>query len=233
MKILIQLPCFNEEQTLARTLASLPRALPGVKEVRWLVVDDGSTDRTTEVALAAGVDHLVALPDHVGLAGAFRAGVRECLRLGADLIVNTDGDNQYRGADIERLVEPILARRADLVIGSRPFENFPPVKRALQVVGSRLVSRLSGTCTPDVRSGFRAMSRRLASRLDVRGTYTYTLETLIQAGREGFKVESVPVRTNAETRPSRLIQNLPMDLIRSGAAIAEACRRFPELSPSA
>ncbi len=227
MKLIIQVPCFNEEPWLERTLAQLPRQLAGIHEIEWLVIDDGSSDATAEAALRAGADHVLKLAKHSGLAGAFRAGLKVALDLGADIIVNTDADNQYDARDIEKLLKPVLAGKADLVLGARSFGAFPLWKRSLQILGSRVVSRLSGTSTPDVRSGFRAMSRRLALRLDVKTAYTYTLETLIQAGREGFRVMSVPVRTNADVRPSRLIRNIPLDLLKSTAAIAGACRRFP------
>lgn len=222
MKLVIQIPCFNEEMTLPDALADLPRDLPGFDVIEWLIVDDGSADRTAEVAEQCGVDHIVRLPGHQGLARGFMAGLEASLSLGADVIVNTDADNQYCAADIERLVEPILWREAEIVIGARPIrdiESFSPLKKLLQRLGSWTVRMASGTQVPDAPSGFRAFSRDAARRLNVFNDYTYTLETLIQAGQAGMCVVSVPVRTNGQTRESRLISSVPRYVIRSATII--------------
>ncbi len=232
MKVIIQVPCFNEEETLPVTLAALPRRLPGVDQVEWLVIDDGSTDRTAAIALAWGVDHVLVLPRHTGLAAAFKAGLEACLQHGADVIVNTDADNQYCASDMEKILSPLLAGRVDLVVGARPLRtivHFSLTKRWLQIVGSWVVCRFSGVDIPDTRSGFRALSRELAGRLEIFSRYTYTLETLIQAGHEGYRVESVPIRTNPDLRPSRLIRNIPTDLWRSGITILSAYFRYNPL----
>lgn len=210
-KLIIQIPCFNEEQTLGSALADLPREMPGIDTVEWLVVNDGSTDRTIEIARENGVDHIVDLPRNQGLAKGFMAGIQEALRAGADIIVNTDADNQYDARDIVKLVEPILEHRADMVVGARPIneiEHFSWVKKRLQRLGSWVVRVTSGTTVDDAPSGFRAISREAALRLNVFNDYTYTLETIIQAGQEGMDVISVPVRVNGETRPSRLVRSI-------------------------
>jgi glycosyltransferase involved in cell wall biosynthesis len=209
MKVVIQIPAYNEEQTLGKTLAALPRTLPGVRRVEWLVVDDGSTDRTLEVARAAGVDHLVRLPRNTGLAHAFMRGLEASLAAGADAIVNTDADNQYCAADISALLEPILRGEADIVVGARPIEairHFSPLKKFLQRLGSWVVRWVSGTDIQDAPSGFRAIRRRAAQRLHIFGKYTYTLEMIIQAGQKRMPVVSVPVRVNGYERPSRLMR---------------------------
>ncbi len=216
MKLIIQIPCYNEESTLPPTVRDLPRALPGIDEIEYLVVDDGSTDGTVEVARELGVHHVVQLRRNMGLAYAFQAGLDAALTRGADVIVNTDGDNQYRGEDVARLVQPILEGRADIVVGDRRVaaqEHFSPVKRLLQRWGSWVVERASGIPIPDATSGFRAFTRDAALRLTVISDYTYTLETLIQAGARRMAVVYVPVRTNAQTRESRLIRNIPSFLI--------------------
>ena len=211
-KLIIQIPCFNEEATLGITLSSLPRILPGVDLVEWLIVNDGSTDRTVEVAKAHGVDHIVNFTHNRGLAKAFMAGVEACLKAGADIIVNTDADNQYCADDISKLIEPILLRKAEIVIGIRPIsriQNFSPTKRFLQKLGSWIVRIFSNTDIPDVTSGFRAITRDAAIKLNVFDEYTYTLEMIIQAGHKGIAITSVPVRTNEYLRPSRLIKSIP------------------------
>lgn len=211
MKLVIQIPCYDEEQALPATLAALPRNIPGFDAVEWLVVDDGSRDRTGEVAESLGVDHVVRLPGHRGLAHAFVAGLEASLRAGADVIVNTDGDNQYRADDIPKLVRPILEGRADIVIGERPIDEIPDfsrLKKALQRLGSWVVRVVSGTDVRDAPSGFRAINREAAMRLKVFNEYSYTLEMLVQAGRKGMRVESVPIRTNPELRSSRLFRRL-------------------------
>jgi len=211
-KLIIQIPCFNEEATLGITLSSLPRILPGVDLVEWLIVNDGSTDRTVEVAKAHGVDHIVNFTHNRGLAKAFMAGLEACLKAGADIIVNTDADNQYCADDISKLIEPILLRKAEIVIGIRPIsriQNFSPTKRFLQKLGSWIVRIFSNTDIPDVTSGFRAITRDAAIKLNVFDEYTYTLEMIIQAGHKGIAITSVPVRTNEYLRPSRLIKSIP------------------------
>ena len=207
MKLIIQVPCLNEEETLPRVLEELPRQVPGFDRVEWLVIDDGSTDRTAEVARASGVDHLVRLTNNKGLAAAFQAGLDAALKLGAEVIVNTDADNQYPAADIPRLVEPILAGRADMVVGDRQVrtvEHFSPAKRLLQRLGSWVVRRASGTSVPDTTSGFRAYNREAALGLMVVSNYTYTLESLVQAGKMLVAVEHVPTESQPVSRESRL-----------------------------
>jgi len=212
MKLVIQIPCYNEEATLARTMHDLPRALPGVDEIETLVVDDGSTDNTVEVARAAGVDHIVRVKQNRGLAKAFVTGLDAALRVGADIIVNTDADNQYCGQDVGRLIQPILDERADIVVGDRgvaALEHFSPIKRLLQRLGSWVVERAAGIPIPDATSGFRALTREAALRLTVLSDYTYTLETLIQAGARHMAVVYVPITTNPQIRQSRLIRSIP------------------------
>jgi glycosyltransferase involved in cell wall biosynthesis len=221
-KLVIQIPCYNEEQSLGTTLRDLPRTLPGVDVIEWLVVDDGSKDRTAEVARTHGVDHIVRLPRHRGLAYAFLAGLDASLAVGADLIVNTDADNQYCAADIPALIAPLLEGRAELVIGARPIRtiaHFSPMKKALQGLGSWIVRVVSKTAVPDAASGFRAMSREAAMRLHVFNEFSYTLETIIQAGQQGMAVSSVPVRTNPDLRPSRLVKSISSYLRRQGLTV--------------
>jgi glycosyltransferase involved in cell wall biosynthesis len=222
MKLIIQIPCFNEERTLPVTLRDLPRRLPGFDAVEWLVVDDGSTDGTLDVARAAGVDHIVRLTNHKGLAAAFQAGLDAALKLGADVVVNTDGDNQYRGEDIAKLVAPILAGEADMVVGDRDVRNvehFSPMKKSLQRFGSWVVRQASRTTVPDTTSGFRAYNREAALAMQVVSTYTYTLETIIQAGRMTVALDHVPIRTNARTRESRLFPSIWTYIRRNGLSI--------------
>lgn len=207
MKLIIQIPCFDEEQTLPGTLADLPREVPGFDTVEWLVIDDGSRDRTVEVARECGVDHVVRLTNNKGLAAGFQAGLDAALKLGADVIVNTDADNQYVAGDIPALVAPIVAGDADMVVGDRnimTIEHFSPLKKALQRLGSWVVRQASSTSVPDTTSGFRAYNREAALQLQVVSKFTYTLETIIQAGKLLVAVDHVPVRTNAKTRESRL-----------------------------
>jgi glycosyltransferase involved in cell wall biosynthesis len=222
MKLIIQIPCYNEEETLPQTLQDLPRALPGVDQVEWLVIDDGSTDQTAEVAKAHGVHHVIRLRQNQGLARAFLVGLEEGLRRGADIVVNTDADNQYRGEDIERLVAPILSGQAEIVVGDRGVATlalFPPPKRWLQRLGSWVVQRAAGVRIPDATSGFRAISREAALRLTVLSEYTYTLETLIQAGARRMTVVFIPILPNPQTRQSRLIRSVPSFLILSAVTI--------------
>jgi glycosyltransferase involved in cell wall biosynthesis len=211
MKLIIQIPCFNEQEQLPATLADLPRDVPGIDEVEWLVIDDGSTDRTVEVARRHGVDHVVRLTNNKGLAAGFQAGLDACLKLGADIVVNTDADNQYFGGDIPKLVAPILEGRADLVIGDREVEkvgDFSPLKKRLQRLGSAVVRRASDTNVPDTTSGFRAYNREAALQVQVVSKFTYTLETIIQAGKMLVAVDHVPIRTNQRTRDSRLFPSM-------------------------
>jgi glycosyltransferase involved in cell wall biosynthesis len=212
VKVIIQIPAYNEAATLPQTVQDLPQTLPGVDQIEYLLVDDGSTDRTVEVARSLGIHHIIHHRQNRGLAAAFVSGLNGALAAGADIIVNTDADNQYCGADVIRLVQPILEERADIVVGDRGVaasEHFSPLKRWLQSVGSWVVQRTAGIPIPDATSGFRAFSREAALRLTVLSDYTYTLETLIQAGARRIALIYVPVRTNPQTRKSRLIRNIP------------------------
>ncbi len=211
-KLVIQIPCYNEEVTLPQTVRDLPRSLPGVDEVEYLVIDDGSSDRTGEVARELGVHHIVRLKRNRGLAHAFVIGLEAAVKVGADIIVNTDADNQYQGDDVGCLVRPILAGQADIVVGDRGvavLEYFSPIKRWLQRLGSWVVEQAAGIPVPDATSGFRAFTRDAVLRLTVISDYTYTLETLIQAGARQMAVVYVPIRTNPQTRKSRLMRNIP------------------------
>jgi glycosyltransferase involved in cell wall biosynthesis len=218
MKLIIQIPSFNEAEHLGATIADLPRSLPGIDAIEYLVVDDGSTDGTADVARAAGVHHVVRHPVNRGLAAAFQSGVQRALAEGADIVVNTDADNQYNAADIAKLVQPIVGRRADLVIGVRPIdeiEHFSWLKKKLQKIGSFAVRSLSGTEIRDVTSGFRAMSREGAISINLTTQYTHTLETLIQAGNKNLRVEQVKVRVNGKRRESRLMTSMGSYLVHS------------------
>lgn len=209
MKLIIQIPCFNEAETLPLTLADLPRQIPGVDEIEVLIIDDGSSDETTEVARRSGVQHIVRMTKNKGLANGFMAGLDASLRLGADIIVNTDADNQYNGADIPSLVRPILDGQAELVIGDRQTDeihHFSWMKKRLQNLGSWVVRQVSATEIPDATSGFRALSREAALQMNVISRFTYTLETIIQAGKKNLAVSHVPVRTNSKLRESRLFK---------------------------
>lgn len=222
VKLIIQIPCYNESTTLAATVADLPRQLAGVDEIEYLVVDDGSADNTVAVARACGVHHVVRFSQNRGLARAFMAGVDACLRLGADIIVNTDADNQYDAACIPELIAPILRGTSDLVVGDRQVEKvseFSSTKKRLQKFGSWVVRMASGTTIPDATSGFRAFSRAAALRLFVTNEFTYTLETLIQTGHAALAVSAVPIQTNPKTRDSRLFRSIPQYLRRSAATI--------------
>ncbi len=218
MKLVIQIPCLNEQETLPITLADLPKSLPGVSAIELLVIDDGSDDRTSELARELGVHRVVRFPARRGLARAFDRGLREALDMGADIIVNTDADNQYVGADVGKLVEPILSRRADMVVGSRPIQSiqhFSPLKKWLQRLGSSVVRALSQSDVPDATSGFRAYSREAALRLTVLTGFTYTLETIIQASQKNITIAHVPIRVNRKTRESRLFRGMGSYITRS------------------
>lgn len=218
MKVIVQIPCYNEEATLPQTVADIPRRIDGMDRVEVLIIDDGSSDRTVEVARDVGVDHIVRHKTNRGLAASFRTGLDRCLELGADVIVNTDGDNQYAGSDIPRLIAPIIEGRADIVVGDRQtakLAHFSPAKKLLQALGSFAVRQLSGTTIPDAVSGFRAISREAALKLNIVSSFSYTIEMLIQAGRKRMAVTSVPVGTNAKTRDSRLFRSIPQFLSRS------------------
>jgi glycosyltransferase involved in cell wall biosynthesis len=220
--LIIQIPCLNEESTLPATIADLPREVEGFDKVEWLVIDDGSTDATIEVARQLGVDHVVSHNRNRGLAAAYMTGLDTALKLGADVIVNTDADNQYDARGIGALTQPVLDGRADLVVGERPIEQveeFSKVKKILQRFGSRVVRAFSGTEVKDAASGFRAVSREAALRLRVFGRYTYTMETLVQAGWEGLSVMSVPIGVNPQTRESRLVKSIPRYVFRSATTI--------------
>jgi glycosyltransferase involved in cell wall biosynthesis len=232
MKLIIQIPCYNEAQVLPNTIHELPRQLTGIDTLEYLVIDDGSTDGTANSARACGVHHVVTLPGHLGLAAAFMAGIDACLKRGADIIVNTDADNQYHSEDIQQLIAPILLGRAHLVIGDRgvaTLSGFSPLKRQLQRLGSWVISKTSGIPTPDATSGFRALSREAALRTMVLSNYSYTLETLIQAGAKRLSVEFVPIRTNPQTRPSRLMKSIPHYLTHSTATILRAYTMYRPL----
>jgi glycosyltransferase involved in cell wall biosynthesis len=222
MKLIIQIPCLNEEDALPVTLRELPREVPGFETVEWLIIDDGSTDRTIEVAREHGVDHVVRLTNNKGLASGFQAGLDASLKLGADVVVNTDADNQYFGGDIPRLVEPIVRGDADMVVGDREVQNidhFSPLKKALQRLGSWVVRRASATDVPDTTSGFRAYNREAALAMQVVSNYTYTLETIIQAGKMLIAVDHVPVKTNEKLRESRLFPSMWTYIRRNGVSI--------------
>lgn len=211
MKLIIQIPCFNEEASLPITLADLPKQIDGIDTIEVLIIDDGSSDRTRQVAREHGVQHIVGFSNNRGLAAAFMLGIQSCLERGADIIVNTDADNQYHGDDLKNLVKPVLDGPADIVIGARPIEtiqHFSAPKKLLQKLGSWVVKRVSGTTVADAPSGFRAISRQAAISLNVFNKYTYTLETIIQAGQKNLKIVSVPVRVNADLRPSRLVSSV-------------------------
>jgi len=218
MKLIIQIPCLNEQETLPDTIADLPRSIAGIEEIEYLVIDDGSTDNTAEVARQAGVMHVLKLGSNRGLGRAFMHGIQYALQEGADIVVNTDADNQYCGADIEKLVTPILNNQADMVVGCRPIkdhEEFSRIKKLLQIVGSWVLRQISRTSVRDAASGFRAFSRETCQRLFVYSQFSYCMETLIQAGNTGLRVGSVDIRVNPTTRPSRLFRSIPQYVCKS------------------
>lgn len=233
MKLIIQIPCLNEAQTLEVALNDLPKHIDGVDEIEYLIINDGSTDDTVEVARRWGVHHIVSFPSNKGLARGFMAGLDACLRAGADIIVNTDADNQYNGADIEKLIRPILEHKAEVVVGARPIDDtahFSPLKKKLQHLGSFVVRIASKTDIPDAPSGFRALSREAAMHMNVINEYTYTLETIVQAGRNKMAITSVPVRTNGELRPSRLFSSMASYVKRSMMTILRAFMMYRPLA---
>ncbi|HEY1507766.1 MAG TPA: glycosyltransferase family 2 protein [Solirubrobacteraceae bacterium] len=232
MKLIIQIPCFNEEAQLPNTLSRLPREIEGLDTVEWLVIDDGSTDRTVDVAREGGVDHIVRLTNNKGLAAAFQAGLDAGLKLGADVIVNTDADNQYEGADIPKLVGPILSGHADMVVGDRQvntIEHFSTFKKLLQRLGSWVVRQASSTDIPDTTSGFRAYNREAALQVQAVSRFTYTLETIIQAGKLLVAVEHVPIRTNTKTRESRLFPSTAAYVRRNALSIFRVYSQYQPL----
>ena len=232
MKLIIQIPCLNEENTLPQTLADLPKSIEGIDRIELLIIDDGSNDRTVEIAREFGAQHIVSFSSNRGLAAAFRAGLQKSLEEGADLIVNTDGDNQYNGADIKKLVRPILDHEADMVIGDRQIskhKEFSPLKKMLQRLGSWVIGSLAGTPVPDATSGFRAYSRQAALQMNILTQYTYTHETILQAGLLGLKITSVPIRVNAKTRKSRLFRSMSSYIRRSMATILRIYLKYKAL----
>lgn len=232
MKLIIQIPCYNEAETLEIALNDLPKHIEGIDEIEYLIINDGSKDNTVEVAKKWGVHYVVNFRRNKGLAKGFMAGLDACLRNGADIIVNTDADNQYCGEDIEKLVRPIIEGKTDIVIGERPIdqtEHFSPLKKKLQHFGSWVVRKASNSMIPDAPSGFRAYSREAAMRLNVTNEYTYTLETIVQAGREKIAMESVPIRTNAELRPSRLFNSMMGYVKKSMVTIIRAFMMYKPL----
>ena len=233
LTLIVQIPCYNEERTLPDVVRSIPRHIDGVDCIEILIIDDGSSDRTVAVARELGVNHVVQHTNNKGLARTFRTGLDACLALGADIIVNTDGDNQYDARDIAKLIQPIIEGTADIVVGDRQtqdIDHFSPLKRRLQVLGSRAVRALSGTNVPDTVSGFRAISKRAALQLNIISPFSYTIEMLIQAGRKNLAVASVPISTNAPTRPSRLFRSVPHFLVRSGATMVRMYAMYKPLA---
>lgn len=222
MKLIIQIPCYNEEETIAKTLADLPKEIPGIDNIEVLIINDGSTDNTVAIAKKNGVRHFVNFSHNMGLARGFAAGLEKCLELGADIIVNTDADNQYKGSDIPKLVKPILDQKAEIVIGDRQIdkiEEFSWLKKKLQKFGSRVVRKVSQTKVPDTTSGFRAYSRHAALQMNIISTFSYTLETIIEAGQKDIPVISIPIETNITERPSRLFKSNWYYIKRSAATI--------------
>ena len=232
MKLIVQIPCLNEEKTLPQTVRDIPRDIEGIDSVEILIIDDGSTDRTVDVARTLGVDHIVQNRGNKGLAMSFMNGLNACLDLGADIIVNTDGDNQYQGADIAKLVQPVIKGEADLVVGDRQtetIEDFSLAKKKLQKMGSMVVRLLSGTTVPDAVSGFRAFSREAAMKTNIVSAYSYTVETIIQAGNKKLKIVSVPVGTNPKTRESRLMKSIPRFVVQQISTMVRMYTMFKPL----
>ncbi len=232
MKLIIQIPCYNEEQTLPLTFADLPKQIDGIDEIEVLIIDDGSSDKTVEIAQQLGIDHIVINKKNMGLAASFRRGIDECLRQGADIIVNTDGDNQYAGWDIPKLVKPVLNNEADIVIGDREthkISHFSKGKKFMQWLGSGIVRKLAGIWVPDTVSGFRAISRESAIKLNVLSTFSYTIEMVIQAGNRNLTIISVPVETNDKTRESRLFKSIPSFIIRQVSTIVRMYAMYQPL----
>lgn len=232
MKLIIQIPCYNEADTLEIALNDLPKHIDGIDEIEYLIINDGSTDKTVEVALNWGVHHIVSFTRNKGLAKGFMAGIEACLSYGADIIVNTDADNQYCGEDIETLIRPILDGQADIVIGERPIdktEHFSWLKKKLQHLGSWVVRKASKTNIPDAPSGFRAFSREAAMHINVINEYTYTLETIVQAGRNKMAITSVPIRTNPELRKSRLFSSMGSYIKKSMLTILRALLMYKSM----
>lgn len=232
MKLIVQIPCYNEEHTLPETVADIPREIPGIDRVEILIIDDGSIDRTVEVARELGIEHIVRNKKNMGLARTFRRGIDACLRAGADIIVNTDGDNQYAGQDIPKLIKPILDGRADIVVGDRQTDkvtHFSKSKKFLQWLGSGVVRKLAGIWIPDAVSGFRAISREAAIRLNIVSSFSYTIEMIIQAGKRDMAVTSVPVRTNPKTRESRLFKSIPKFIERQVSTIVRMYSMYQPL----
>ncbi len=232
MKLAIQIPCYNEEQDLRRTIEGIPASIPGIQSFDVVIVDDGSTDTTMRVAREMGIKHFVRFPENRGLARAFVEGINYCLQLGADVIVNMDADNQYPGSEIGKLIAPILAGRAEISIGDRQVSQLPHfsfLKKSLQKMGSWIVRTMSGTAVPDVVSGFRAYSREAAMRMNVVSSYSYTVETLIQAGRDRMSIISVPVKVNKTPRESRLIKNVPSYINRMAITIVRSYTMYQPL----
>ena len=233
MKLIIQIPCYNEAKTLTIALDALPKQIDGIDEIEYLIINDGSKDETVQVAKDWGVDYVISFPQNKGLAMGFMAGIDACIRNGADIIVNTDADNQYCGEDIETLVRPILDGKAEIVIGERPIDNiddFSPLKKKLQHLGSYVVRLASSTDIPDAPSGFRAFSKEAAMHLNVVNQYTYTLETIVQAGRNKMAITSVPVRTNPELRKSRLFHSMGSYIKKSMLTIVRAFLMYRPLT---
>ena len=232
MKLIIQIPCYNEEKTLPQMFKDLPKTIPGISSIETLVIDDGSTDNTVNTAKQLGVDHILSFKQNRGLAEVFKKGIDHCLKLDADIIVNTDADNQYCADDIKNLIKPIMNGNADMVIGARPIDSIPEFswsKKKLQKLGSYIVRKFSCTEVEDTTSGFRAFSRETALKINIFSKYTYTLETIIQAGDNKLKIESVPIRVNPQTRKSRLLKSIPQYITKSVLTIVRICMLYRPL----
>lgn len=232
MKLIVQIPCYNEGNTLPLTFNDIPKKIPGIDEIEVLIIDDGSSDKTIEVAKKLGVNHIVINKQNMGLARSFRRGIEECLKQGADVIVNTDGDNQYAGWDIPKLVQPVLEGKADIVIGDRQthlIPHFSKSKKFMQWFGSGVVRKLAGIWVPDTVSGFRAISRESAIKLNVLSSFSYTIEMVIQAGKRDMKIVSVPVETNTKTRESRLFKSIPSFVVRQLTTIVRMYAMYQPL----